>query len=57
MRKECILRIDEDLYEEVKKLADKNERSVNAQIVYTLKKEVEKDKEKETKKEDNTIKN
>ncbi len=37
MRKECILRIDEDLYEEVKKLADKNERSVNAQIVYTPK--------------------
>ncbi len=52
MRKEYILRIDEDLFEDVKKLADKNERSINAQIVYILKKEVEKDK----KKEDTTIK-
>ena len=45
MRKEYILRIDEDLFEEVKKLADKNERSINAQIVYILKNEVEKEKD------------
>ena len=28
MRKEYILRIDEDLFEEVKKLADKNEKVI-----------------------------
>ncbi len=55
MRKEYILRIDEDLFEEVKKLADKNERSINAQIVYILKNEVE--KEKDMKKEDKVVKN
>ena len=49
MRKEYILRIDEDLYEEIKKLADANERSVNAQIVYILKKSIE---EKNAKKEE-----
>ena len=55
MRKEYILRIDEDLFEEIKKLADKNERSINAQIVYILKNEVE--KEKDMKKEDKVVKN
>ena len=45
MRKERILRIDEDIYEELKKLADKDERSVNAQIIYIIKNFIEEKKE------------
>lgn len=41
MRKEMLLRIEEDLYEEIKKVADSQERSVNAQILYILKKYLE----------------
>lgn len=41
MRKEMLLRIEENLYEEIKKIADSQERSVNAQILYILKKFVE----------------
>lgn len=41
MRKEMLLRIEEELYEEIKKIADSQERSVNAQILYILKKFVE----------------
>lgn len=41
MRKEMLLRIEEELYEEIKKIADNQERSVNAQILYILKKFVE----------------
>ena len=44
MRKEYILRIEEETYEEIKKIADKNERSVNAQILYILKKYIEEKK-------------
>ena len=41
MRKEYILRIDEDLFEAIKKIADSQERSVNAQILFILKKFIE----------------
>lgn len=40
MRKEYILRLEEELYEEIKKIADSEERSVNAQILYILRKYV-----------------
>lgn len=49
MRKEYILRIEEELYEEIKKIADSQERSVNAQILYILKKYVEEQQKKEDK--------
>ncbi len=37
-----LIRIDEDLYEDIKYIADKCNRSINKQIEYMLKKEVEK---------------
>lgn len=50
MRKEMLLRIEEELYEAIKKIADKQERSVNAQICYIIKKYIE---EKEQNEKDN----
>ena len=47
MRKEYILRIEEDLFEEIKKFADTQERSVNAQIIYILKKFLEEQKKED----------
>lgn len=44
MRKEYILRLEEETYEELKKIADKEERSVNAQIIYIIKKYIEEHK-------------
>ncbi len=41
------IRVPEDLWEELKKIADKEERSVNAQIIYLIKKCVEENKEKQ----------
>lgn len=35
------IRVPEDLWEELKKIANKEERSVNAQIVYIIKKYIE----------------
>lgn len=46
MKKEYILRIDEELYEELKKYADEDERSVNAQITFIIKKFIEEKKKK-----------
>ena len=43
------IRVPEDLWEELKKIADKEERSVNAQIIYLIK------KLKKTKKNNNKI--
>ena len=47
MRKEYILRIEEDLFEEIKKFADTQERSVNTQIIYILKKFLEEQKKED----------
>ena len=44
------LRIDEELMEELKKLADKHSRSVNKEIEYLIKEAIRKDKEEEGKK-------
>ncbi len=44
MKKEFILRIDFDIFEELKKIADKENRSVNKQIEYLIKKYIEEDK-------------
>lgn len=38
------IRVLEDLWEELKKIADKEERSVNAQIIYLIKKCIEENK-------------
>jgi len=35
------LRIPEDIYEALKEIAEKEERSVNAQVVYIIKKYIE----------------
>lgn len=42
MKKEFILRIEYDLYEKLKKVADEENRSVNKQIEYIIKKYIEK---------------
>lgn len=42
------IRIPEDLWEELKKIADKEKRSVNSEMVYIIQKYIE-----EQKKEDN----
>ena len=41
------LRIDENLWKELKKIALEQERSVNGQINYIIKKYIEEQKEKE----------
>lgn len=43
------IRVPEDVWEELKKVADKEERSVNSQIVYIIKKYIEEQKEKNAK--------
>lgn len=43
------LRIEEELYQEIGKIAEDEQRSINAQIVYILKKFIEEKKEKEKK--------
>lgn len=43
------IRVPEDVWEELKKIADKEERSVNSQIVYIIKKYIEEQKEKSAK--------
>ena len=43
------IRVPEDIWEELKKVADKEERSVNSQIVYIIKKYIEEQKEKNAK--------
>lgn len=40
------IRVPEDIWEELKKIADKEERSINSQIVYIIKKYIEEKKEK-----------
>lgn len=40
------IRVPEDLWEELKKIANKEERSVNAQIVYIIKKYIEEQQKK-----------
>lgn len=40
------IRVPEDIWEELKKLANKEERSVNAQIVYIIKKYIEEQQKK-----------
>lgn len=40
------IRVPEDLWEELKKIADKEERSVNAQIIFLIKKCIEENKKK-----------
>ena len=40
------IRVPEDIWEELKKLANKEERSVNAQIVYIIKKYIEEQNKK-----------
>lgn len=44
-----LIRIDEELYEDIKYLAEKYNRSINKQIEYILKDFVEKEQEKEKK--------
>ena len=39
------IRVPEDLWEELKKIADKEQRSINSQIVYLIQKCVEEKKE------------
>lgn len=41
------IRIPEEIWEKLKEIADKEERSMNAQIVYILKKYVEESEKKE----------
>lgn len=38
------IRVPEDIWEELKKIADKEERSINSQIVYIIKKYIEENK-------------
>ena len=38
------IRVPEDLWEELKKIAEKEERSMNAQIIYLIKKCVDENK-------------
>lgn len=40
------IRVPEDIWEELKKIANKEERSVNAQIVYIIKKYIEEQNKK-----------
>lgn len=40
------IRVPEDIWEELKKIANKEERSVNAQIVYIIKKYIEEQQKK-----------
>ena len=40
------IRVPEDIWEELKKIADKEERSINSQIVYIIKKYIDEKKEK-----------
>lgn len=40
------IRVPEDLWEELKKIADKEERSVNAQIIFLIKKCIEENEKK-----------
>ena len=35
------IRVPEDLWEELKKIANKEERSINAQLIYIIKKYIE----------------
>lgn len=41
------IRVPEDLWEELKKIADKEERSMNSQIVYLIRKCVEEQKKED----------
>lgn len=41
------IRVPEDLWEELKKIAEHEERSINAQIIYLIKKCIEEEKNKE----------
>lgn len=38
------IRVPEDLWEELKKIANKEERSINAQLIYIIKKYIEENK-------------
>lgn len=38
------IRVPEDIWEELKKIADKEERSINSQIVYIIKKYIDEKK-------------
>lgn len=40
------IRIPEDLWEELKKIASKEERSINAQLIYIIKKYIEEQQKK-----------
>lgn len=40
------IRIPEDLWEELKKIASKEERSINAQLIYIIKKYIEEQNKK-----------
>ncbi len=44
------IRIPEDLWEELKKIAENEERSINSQLIYIIKKYIEFQKENNTKK-------
>ena len=41
------LRIDEETHEEIAKIANKEERSINSQIIYILKKYIEEQNKKD----------
>lgn len=41
------IRVPEDIWEELKKIADKEERSINSQIVYIIKKYIDEKKRKD----------
>lgn len=41
------IRIPEEIWNEIKKIAEKEERSINSQIIYILKNYLEKQKNKE----------
>lgn len=40
------IRVPEDLWEELKKIASKEERSLNAQLIYIIKKYIEEQQKK-----------
>mgnify|MGYP001632156221 FL=1 len=40
------IRVPEDLWEELKKIANKEERSINAQLIYIIKKYIEEQNKK-----------
>lgn len=40
------IRVPEDLWEELKKIASKEERSINAQLIYIIKKYIEEQNKK-----------